>query len=207
MQPKLTRIWDFHNSSHQHGYTVLTKTQNGILSYINEWMGAGTVICLERHEIDLHMVQLMPLPPHHLLLHQNPEWFTFLVPPYPQSPGKEAVKWVKYSRTLINQMWNSYTLMRNKSALTRSMSVFSGRVRHEFSIMQDNKCSSMRTFGTRSPRTLASFSRQKINVKNNCDHCKNMQLHISPFGHFPIFSKFTSMSTVSTKYTEVNTTL
>jgi len=26
------------------------------------------VICLERDANDLHMVQLMPLPPHHLLL-------------------------------------------------------------------------------------------------------------------------------------------
>ena len=28
------------------------------------------------------MVQLMPLPPHHLLLQKNSEWFTFLVPSY-----------------------------------------------------------------------------------------------------------------------------
>jgi len=28
----------------------------------------GIAICLERGAIDLHMVQLMPLPPHHLLL-------------------------------------------------------------------------------------------------------------------------------------------
>jgi len=30
----------------------------------------------------------MPLPPHHLLLHQNPEWLTFLVPAYPGCPAK-----------------------------------------------------------------------------------------------------------------------
>jgi len=29
----------------------------------------GVVICLERGANDLHMVQLMPLPPHHLLVH------------------------------------------------------------------------------------------------------------------------------------------
>ena len=28
---------------------------------------------------DLHMVQLMPLPPRRLLLQQNPEWFILLV--------------------------------------------------------------------------------------------------------------------------------
>ena len=37
------------------------------------------VICLEQGANDLHMVQLMPLPPRHLLLHQNPEWFILLV--------------------------------------------------------------------------------------------------------------------------------
>ena len=57
-----------------------------------EWWGAGTVICLERDAIDLRMVQLMPLPPHHLLLQQNPEWFILLVPAYPGCPGKKAVK-------------------------------------------------------------------------------------------------------------------
>jgi len=41
---------------------------------------------------DLHLVQLMPLQPHFLLLHKNPEWFTFLVLAYPGCPGKEAVK-------------------------------------------------------------------------------------------------------------------
>jgi len=29
------------------------------------------VICLERGANDLHMVQLMPLPPHHLLLYSK----------------------------------------------------------------------------------------------------------------------------------------
>ena len=52
------------------------------------------VICLEQVANDLHMVQLqlMPLPPHHLLLQQNPEWFFLLVPAYPACPGKKAVK-------------------------------------------------------------------------------------------------------------------
>ena len=42
------------------------------------------VICLERGANDLYMVQLMPLPPNHLLLHQNLA--------YPGCPGKEAAK-------------------------------------------------------------------------------------------------------------------
>jgi len=33
------------------------------------------VIYLEQGANDLHMVQLMPMPPHHLLLHQSPEGF------------------------------------------------------------------------------------------------------------------------------------
>jgi len=47
------------------------------------------VICLEPGANDLHMVQLMPLPPHH---QQNPEWFILLVPAYPGCPGKKAIK-------------------------------------------------------------------------------------------------------------------
>jgi len=35
------------------------------------------VICLDRGANSLHMIQLIPLPPHHLLLHYNLEWFTF----------------------------------------------------------------------------------------------------------------------------------
>ena len=50
------------------------------------------VICLERGANDLYMVQLMPLPPHHLLLQQNPERFILLVLAYPGCPGKKAAK-------------------------------------------------------------------------------------------------------------------
>jgi len=50
------------------------------------------VICLQQGANDLHMVQLMPVPPDHLLLQKNPEWFAFLVPAYLGCPGKKAVK-------------------------------------------------------------------------------------------------------------------
>ena len=52
------------------------------------------VICLEQCANDLHMVQLMSLPPHHLLLQQNPEWSTFSVLAYPGCPGKKVDKWM-----------------------------------------------------------------------------------------------------------------
>jgi len=45
------------------------------------------VICLKRGVNDLHMVQLMPPPSYHLLLHYNPEWFTLLVLVYQGCPG------------------------------------------------------------------------------------------------------------------------
>jgi len=32
------------------------------------WWGAGVVICLRQGANDMHVVQLTPLPPHHLLL-------------------------------------------------------------------------------------------------------------------------------------------
>jgi len=58
-----------------------------------EWWGAGMVICLER-VADLHMAQLMPLPLTFSCFSKIQIGFTFLVPAYPGSPGKRAVKWV-----------------------------------------------------------------------------------------------------------------
>ena len=40
-------------------------SRKGIRTAETEWWGTGMVICLERGANDLHMVQLMPLPPHH----------------------------------------------------------------------------------------------------------------------------------------------
>ena len=49
------------------------------------------ITCLERVAVDLHMIQLMPLPPHHLFLQNG---LTCLVPAYPGCPVKEAIKQV-----------------------------------------------------------------------------------------------------------------
>jgi len=58
-----------------------------------EWWGAGVVICLERGA-DLHMAQVMPLPLTVSCFSKIQVGLTFLVPAYPGSPGKGAVKWV-----------------------------------------------------------------------------------------------------------------
>ena len=42
--------------------------RKGIQPVETEWCGTGMVVCLERSANDLHMVQLMPLPPRRLLL-------------------------------------------------------------------------------------------------------------------------------------------
>ena len=49
------------------------------------------VICMER-DVDLHMAQLMPLPLNVSCFSKMQIAFTFLVPAYPGSPGKRAVK-------------------------------------------------------------------------------------------------------------------
>ena len=49
------------------------------------------VICLERGA-DLHMAQLMPLPPTVSCFSKIQIGFTFLVPAHPGSPGQRAVK-------------------------------------------------------------------------------------------------------------------
>jgi len=61
-----------------------------------EWWGAGMVICLDRG-VDLHVVQLMPLPSQSPIIScfvYIQTGFTFLVPAFPGCPGKEAVKQV-----------------------------------------------------------------------------------------------------------------
>jgi len=70
------------------------------------------VICLERGGNGLHMVQLMPLSPHHLLL-KIQIGLTFLVPAYPGCPGKEAIKRVSVCLLLvvIGTLW--YELCKN----------------------------------------------------------------------------------------------
>ena len=63
-----------------------------------EWWGAGVVICLER-DADLHTAQLMPLPLTTVSCFSKIQiCFTFLVPAYPGSSGKRAVKRVCVSR-------------------------------------------------------------------------------------------------------------
>ena len=56
-----------------------------------ECWGVDVVICLERGA-DLHMAQLMPLPLTVSCFSKIQIGFAFLVPAYPDSPGKRAVK-------------------------------------------------------------------------------------------------------------------
>ena len=73
--------------------TLLVGRQEGHPACKNEWWGVGVVVCLERGA-DLHMAQLMPLPLTVSWSSKIQIGFTFLVPAYPGSPGKEAVKWL-----------------------------------------------------------------------------------------------------------------
>ena len=41
---------------------------------------ASMISYFVKQSINLHMVLLVPIPPHHLLLQQNPEMFILLVP-------------------------------------------------------------------------------------------------------------------------------
>ena len=56
-----------------------------------EFWGAGVVVCLERGA-DLHIAQLMPLPPTVFCFSKIQIGLTFLVPDHPGIPGQRAVK-------------------------------------------------------------------------------------------------------------------
>ena len=62
------------------------------------------IICLEQRANDLHMVQLMLLPLHHLLLQYNSEWFTFLVIAYPSGPRKKPLNGCSSSSTSVGSV-------------------------------------------------------------------------------------------------------
>jgi len=64
------------------------------------------VICLEQGATDFHMIQLLPLLPHHSLLHKNPDWFNLSGAGLPGCPGKQAVKQMSVCYgPLYNYFW------------------------------------------------------------------------------------------------------
>jgi len=63
------------------------------------------VICLERCANDLHIIQLMPLPPTVSCLIQIQIGFTFLVLAYPGRPGKETAKRVSSICLSVTWKW------------------------------------------------------------------------------------------------------
>jgi len=70
------------------------------------------VMCQQQGEDYLHMVQLMPLPCYHLLLHENSDWFNLSV------AGLTSLSWKK--RTLnrclsICHFSNAYGVTRETS--------------------------------------------------------------------------------------------
>ena len=71
------------------------------------------VICLERGA-DLHMAQLMPLPLTVSCFSKIQIGFTFLVPTYPGSPRKRAVKWV-YVLLWMSKLINYDTVVVRKT--------------------------------------------------------------------------------------------
>jgi len=68
----------------QEGHPACKKLSGGVLAWLS-------VFCLERGT-DLHMAQLIPLPLTVSCFSKIQIGFTFLVPAYPDSPGKMAVK-------------------------------------------------------------------------------------------------------------------
>jgi len=70
------------------------------------------VICLEQGANVLHMVQLMPLPPHYLSLIKIQNSLALLVPAYPGFPGKEVINRCLYLMY--------YTLHHNTEYIVRS---------------------------------------------------------------------------------------
>jgi len=108
-----------------------------------EWRGADVVVCLERGANDLHVIQLMPLPPHHLLLHKNPEWF------YLSGAGLPRLFW-KRSRETGVCLWQVLLLMyrwyrrNSRKALDFDNPVYRHTTTSQFMVLQPKSLSSVR---------------------------------------------------------------
>jgi len=66
-------------AGHQEEHPACKRSCDEVLVWLSVWSA-------------VHMVQLLPLPLHHLLLHYSAEWFNLSVTAYPGCPGKKAVK-------------------------------------------------------------------------------------------------------------------
>jgi len=77
----------------QEGHPACKKQSGGVLAWLSVWS--------EERGADLHMAQLMPLPLTVSCSSKIQIGFTFLVPPYPGFPGKEAVKWLLFTITTL----------------------------------------------------------------------------------------------------------
>ena len=81
----------------RHDNEVCDSTRSGsaqkhwVTLSLDEWWGAGMVICLERGA-DLHIAQLMPLPLTVSCFSKIQIGFTFSVLAHPGSPGHWAIK-------------------------------------------------------------------------------------------------------------------
>ena len=80
--------------------------RKGIWPVKTEWWGAGVVVSL-KWGADLHIARLMPRPLTVSRFSKIQIGFTFLVPAYPGSPGKRAVKWVCVSHSVshVRHVW------------------------------------------------------------------------------------------------------
>jgi len=78
-----------------------------------EWWVAGMVICLERGA-DLHMTQLMPLPPIVSCFNKIEIGFTFLVPADPGSPVQRAVKRVCVCVCVVSETCMVWAVLRKE---------------------------------------------------------------------------------------------
>jgi len=70
--------------------TPVVTIKTCFFKFLNEWWGAGVVVCLERGA-DLHVAQLMPLPLTVSCSSKIQIGFTFLVPAHLGSPGKRLL--------------------------------------------------------------------------------------------------------------------
>ena len=86
----------------QEGHPACKKLSGGVLSWLSVW--SDVQVCIGAYGPADATATLC------LLLHENPDWFTFLVPAHPGSPGQRVAKRVCVCVCVCIVSWSSLAL-------------------------------------------------------------------------------------------------
>ena len=139
-----------------------------------QWWGAGMVICLKQGANDLHMVQLMSLPPHHLCFRKIQNGLSLWYMPTRVVLDKRLLN--KYCVVLLLKQWLQMSNIPFWLLDTGEIDIFYATcLVHHIS-----SCPAMQSIFT---TTIYCFAHWKISITSNLHKAKNVRQTESSLKH------------------------